>query len=134
MNVSANNRSRETERCLCNNLNVRKSQLEQRLQEKTSRDVEIQTIDHCCIMMKILLPDKKTKDYMEILVETGVFDDILKEMFITDEFKWQCRVKSVNVKTVVLDQSGGTCTNPGLYNPYIPFTVSLISVWVFLTF
>ena len=84
-----------------------KQELQERLSGATNRNVEIETIEQGSIVLKILLPDKETKNYVKLLVETGKFDEILQEMFITDQFKSKCGVNSVNLQTEVTGQSEG---------------------------
>ena len=106
--VTTDHHEKETELCLYHEVSDRKQELQERLSTETSRDVEIQTVEQGSIVMKLLLSDKETKDYIELLVETEMFDNILQEMFITDEFKDKCRVYSVNLKTEVEVESEGT--------------------------
>ena len=106
--VTTDHREKETEIGLYHEVSDRKQELQERLCTETSRDVEIQTVEEGSIVMKLLLSDKETKNYIELLVETDMFDNILQEMFITDEFKDKCRVNSVNLKTEVMGENEGT--------------------------
>ena len=53
--------------------------------------------------MEFRLANKESKDCITKLVETGEFDKILQQMFITDKFKDQ----SVQLKTVVVKPHQG---------------------------
>ena len=106
--VTTDHHEKETEIGLYHEVSDRKQELQERLCTETSRDVEIQTVEEGSIVMKLLLSDKETKNYIELLVETDMFDNILQEMFITDEFKDKCRVNSVNLKTEVMGENEGT--------------------------
>ena len=106
-----------------------KQELQERLSGATNRNVEIETIEQGSIVMKILLPDKETKNYVKLLVETGKFDEILQEMFITDRFKSKCGVNSVNLQTEVTGPSEGIEKKNILIN--IQFYFSLNTMFYF---
>ena len=107
-----------------------KQKLQERLSRETNRNVEIETIEQGSIVLKILLPDKETKNYVKLLVETGKFDEILQEMFITDQFKSKCGVNSVNLQTEVTGQSEGIET-PNIFFYEYPFFFSLPTMFYF---
>ena len=92
---------------LLHEIERKQHKLEDRLATESGSNVNIEKIKSGSVVMKLVLPDKISKDYLELLVETGVFDEILQDMFITDEFKFQCNMQCIKLTTVVVQPNQG---------------------------